>query len=123
MSDKRYKHCMFGEPGVGKTSILLRYVEDKFYEDKVPTLGKNNLIKQVESKGSTIYLNIWDTTACDRFSPTCFLYFRGVTSCMIVYDVTNRESFEDVEGYVKHVKCEVDNPNISLFLYLLFSYN
>ena len=120
MTDKKYKHCMLGEENVGKTSIVLRYVNDKFDPNVVPTLGVNFLTKQVQSKGTTIDLNIWDTAGSERFRSMVAMYYRGVTSCMIVYDVTNKESFEDVEGWVKQLENESKNANVGLFLFFSF---
>ena len=112
MAEKKYKHCMLGEMGVGKTCIVLKYVDNVFDPNTSPTLGVNFLTKTVKTQGKTIEFNIWDTAGSERFRSMVSMYYRGVTSCMIVYDITNRESFEDVEGWYQQVKAEADNPNV-----------
>ena len=117
MSERKYKHCMLGELGVGKTSIVLKYVEGTFDPNCKSTLGVNFLTKQCTVKGQQVDLNIWDTAGSERFRSMVSMYYRGVTSCMIVYDITNRETFEDIEGWYRQIKSEADCENVSLFFF------
>ncbi|EDR26225.1 hypothetical protein, conserved [Entamoeba dispar SAW760] len=112
MSVRKFKHCMLGELGVGKTSIVLRYVEGIFDPSCKSTLGVNFLTKTCKVKGKKIDLNIWDTAGSERFRSMVSMYYRGVSSCMIVYDITNRQSFEGVESWYNQIKSEQDCENI-----------
>ena len=119
MSELKIKHCMVGEAGVGKTSIVLRYVENIFDPKYELTMGVNFLTKRVQAQGKTFNVNIWDTAGSERFRSMVSMYYRGISSCMIVYDITDRESFDDVEGWFKEVKTEVKNDTVRLFSFFL----
>ena len=108
----KLKHCMVGEAGVGKTSIVVRYVEDIFDPKYELTMGVNFLTKTIEMDKKNIILNIWDTAGSERFRSMVSIYYHGITSCMIVYDITNRESFEDVEGWFTEVKLETKDDHV-----------
>ena len=93
------KVVIVGDSSVGKTSILFRFVFDKFDEHNLPTLGagfKTQVVpftKPDGSSGST-KLNLWDTAGQERFDALTKMYFKQAEAAIIVYDVTNEISFE-----------------------------
>jgi small GTP-binding protein len=89
-----------GEPSVGKTSILNR-VMDKFDDLEQPTVGAAwQLVTQTKG-GQEIELQIWDTAGQEKFRALGPLYYRGAVVAVVVYDVTNRASFDSVEPWIE----------------------
>ena len=95
-ADYTFKILIIGETSVGKTAIMERYCQDKFNNELLSTIGVdfNTKIEQVEDK--MIKLQIWDTAGSEKLHTFTTSYYRGTQGCLIVYDVTNRDSFEKV---------------------------
>ena len=87
------KLLLIGESSVGKTSLLLRFTEDVFQTAYISTIGIDFRSKGVEVDGRAMKLQIWDTAGQERFRTIVSSYYRGVMGIALVYDVTNRESF------------------------------
>ena len=91
------KLLLIGDSGVGKTNLLLRYADAAFSFNNIPTIGIDFRIKTIElSGGRTVKLQIWDTAGQERFRNITMNYYRGAMGIMIVYDVTNSKSFDNV---------------------------
>eukprot|EP01097_Dermamoeba_algensis_P000537 TRINITY_DN1184_c0_g1_i1.p1 TRINITY_DN1184_c0_g1~~TRINITY_DN1184_c0_g1_i1.p1 ORF type:complete len:196 (+),score=24.35 TRINITY_DN1184_c0_g1_i1:120-707(+) len=100
MADKtKYKLILLGNIDVGKTSLVIRYVENDFAEGKAANFDTKE--KTVNFEGRNIQLCITDTAGQERFRTLTSSYYRNADAIIIVYDITNRESFQDVEGYIK----------------------
>ena len=106
--DHLYKLIMVGDKGVGKTSLLERFAKDEdfvFSEEVPTTVGVDFRSKIIELDGETTKLQIWDTAGDERFRSITNAYFRGARGVLIVYDVTNRDSFNNVQpGHYKMAK-------------------
>ncbi len=101
-----FKYIIVGDSAVGKSCLLLRFVEQKFIPLHDVTVGVEfcNKTLQVPSKdGSekTIKVQIWDTAGQEQFRSITRSYYRGAAGALLVYDVTNRSSFEALEGWLK----------------------
>jgi small GTP-binding protein len=90
-----------GESSVGKSSITLRFVHNHFKENNVATIGASFLSKSIYSNG-WMKFNIWDTAGQEKYRSLASLYYRGVDCAILVYDITNRNSFEAVQNYWVH---------------------
>ncbi|XP_023300824.2 ras-related protein Rab-21 [Lucilia cuprina] len=100
-----FKVVLLGEGCVGKTSIVLRYVEDKFNPQHISTLQASFLTKKVTlENGSKVQLNIWDTAGQERFHALGPIYYRGSHGAILVYDITDQDSFQKVKNWVKELK-------------------
>eukprot|EP01098_Paradermamoeba_levis_P015441 TRINITY_DN786_c0_g2_i1.p1 TRINITY_DN786_c0_g2~~TRINITY_DN786_c0_g2_i1.p1 ORF type:complete len:192 (-),score=59.53 TRINITY_DN786_c0_g2_i1:51-626(-) len=100
MSDKtRIKIIMLGNIEVGKTSIILRFVENSFTEGK--SFNFDSKEKTLSVGGKTVQLLVTDTAGQERFRTLTSSYYRNADAIIIVYDITNKDSFADVEGYIK----------------------
>ncbi|KAK1152796.1 ras-related protein Rab-7b-like, partial [Acipenser oxyrinchus oxyrinchus] len=84
---------------VGKTSLLHRYVHSKFYEDYRTTLGASVLSKIITVDNSAVKLQIWDTGGQERFRSVVSTFYKGSDGCVLAFDVTDRESFQALEGW------------------------
>ncbi|MGH0160489.1 UNVERIFIED_CONTAM: hypothetical protein FKN15_057562 [Acipenser sinensis] len=93
------KIIILGSLGVGKTSLLHQYVHSKFYEDYRTTLGASVLSKIITVDNSAVKLQIWDTGGQERFRSVVSTFYKGSDGCVLAFDVTDRESFEALEGW------------------------
>eukprot|EP00164_Ancoracysta_twista_P000040 GFYU01000055.1.p1 GENE.GFYU01000055.1~~GFYU01000055.1.p1 ORF type:complete len:204 (-),score=45.49 GFYU01000055.1:376-987(-) len=101
--DYLFKLLLVGDAGVGKSSIVIRYTDDKFSEDQPSTIGVDFKVHYVTSGGNKIKLTIWDTAGQERFRTLTSSYYRGAQGVILVYDVTRRETFEALPQWLKEV--------------------
>lgn len=94
-----FKVILIGDGGVGKTSLLLRFTENKFTSDYKKTLGTDFAIKRVMVGDSEVKLQIWDLGGQELFRDLRKAFYPGAKAALIVYDITNRSSFENVRGW------------------------
>lgn len=102
--DKAMKLLMVGDSGVGKSCLLLRFVDDKFNPSFITTIGIDFKIKTIDQDGRKIKLQIWDTAGQERFRTITTAYYRGAMGIIIVYDVTDHNTFDRVETWYKTVQ-------------------
>lgn len=116
--EKGYKVTLVGEAGVGKTSIISSLVHGTFSNETLSTTGAaydEKLIK-IENSNKKILLEIWDTAGQERLRSLTKIFYRDAVACVIVYDITRRESFDEVQNYwYEEIKKNAD-PNISKIL-------
>ena len=101
--DMIMKLLLVGDSGVGKSCLLLRFVEDKFNPSFITTIGIDFKIRTIESKGKKIKLQVWDTAGQERFRTITTAYYRGAMGIVLIYDVTDLRSFENVETWYQTV--------------------
>ncbi|XP_026472927.1 ras-related protein Rab-21-like [Ctenocephalides felis] len=99
-----FKVVLLGEGCVGKTSLVLRYVEDKFNERHLSTLQASFLNKKLKLDDKQINLAIWDTAGQERFHALGPIYYRASNGALLVYDITDEDSFQKVKNWVKELK-------------------
>ena len=92
------KIVLIGEAGVGKTCIISRYIDDKFNEETGSTNGANFCQKDLEINGKSVELNIWDTAGQERFRSFGKHFYRDAEAVWFVYDITNKDSFTNLEN-------------------------
>lgn len=91
------KILLIGNSNTGKSSLLLRFTEDSFDEEIGATIGVDFKKKRVSIAGETVTLTIWDTAGQERFRTLTNGYYRGAHGVILVYDVTDRETFDALE--------------------------
>jgi len=102
---EKFKVVLLGEGCVGKTSLVLRYVENKFNPRHVTTLQASFFTKRLNLAGSKrVELSIWDTAGQERFHALGPVYYRGSHGALLVYDVTDEDSFEKVKTWVRELR-------------------
>jgi Ras-related protein Rab-6A len=104
MVEYKFKISLLGEAGVGKTSLILRYVKNFFKEDLKSTIGTNFMVKAMNVDNSTVQLLIFDIGAQKIFSTMRVKYFQGSNAAIAVYDVTSRESLHALPEWIISVK-------------------
>ncbi|KAJ3432210.1 rab7b [Anaeramoeba flamelloides] len=93
------KIIILGDSGVGKTSLMNRYVKNKFTNQYKATIGADFLGKEISVENKTVTMQIWDTAGQERFQSLGVAFYRGADCCMLVYDVTEPQSFEHLEQW------------------------
>ena len=94
--DHLVKILLVGDSGVGKSSLLMRFIEDAF-EEVSPTVGVDFKLKMMNVDGKRLKLTVWDTAGQERFRTLTSSYYRGAHGVIFVYDIANAESFANVE--------------------------
>lgn len=107
--DHLFKLVIVGNLGVGKSSIILRYCENNFTGEEIATIGEDFKIKFLDINKRRIKLQIWDTAGQEKFRQITVSYYRGAQGVIIVFDLANRSSFEEVGTWVKEAKVYVGN--------------
>ncbi|KAK2704320.1 ras-related protein Rab-8A-like [Artemia franciscana] len=102
--DHLFKLLLIGDSGVGKTCILFRFSEDAFNSTFISTIGIDFKIRTIEIDGKRIKLQIWDTAGQERFRTITTAYYRGAMGIMLVYDITNERSFENIKNWVRNIE-------------------
>ncbi|KAI3403997.1 SEC4 [Candida oxycetoniae] len=113
--DMIMKLLLVGDSGVGKSCLLLRFVEDKFNPSFITTIGIDFKIRTIESKGKKIKLQVWDTAGQERFRTITTAYYRGAMGIILIYDVTDARSFENVQNWFQTVSQHA-NEEAQIFL-------
>nr|XP_056710653.1 ras-related protein Rab-10-like [Euleptes europaea] len=109
------KIVMAGEADVGKTSILRRYTQASQPASFITTVGIDFKVKTVSLNDTTLKLQIWDTAGQERFRTMTTSYFRGAHGFVLVYDVTNTESFQGIAHWMKAIYEKADE-NVEVIL-------
>ncbi|XP_030378646.1 ras-related protein Rab-35 [Scaptodrosophila lebanonensis] len=109
--DHLFKLLIIGDSGVGKSSLLIRYSDDTFSGSYITTIGVDFKIRTVVIDGLRVKLQIWDTAGQERFRTITSTYYRGTHGVIIVYDVTNGDSFANVRRWLEEIQnnCDVVN--------------
>lgn len=111
-----FKYIMIGNSGVGKSSLLYKFINNKITNETEPTIGVEYYSKIINIKNLVnIKLNIFDTAGQECFQSITKSYYRNTIGVLIVYDITNRKSFENVKYWLNECKTFCwDNINIIL---------
>ena len=102
--DEKIKIMTLGNSDVGKSSILIRYVDESWNEAFVPTIGVDFKVKSMEVEQKKIKMQIWDTAGQERFRNVISSYFRGAHGLFLIYDITNRDSFKNLENWLIEIE-------------------
>jgi small GTP-binding protein len=109
-SDCVYKVLLLGDSTVGRTCFLMRYTDNTYQEIHMSTIGIDNKFKDVELEdGKKVKIQIWDTAGQDRFRSITRNYYKGANGIVLIFDVTNKKSYENVKNWVKQIKEEVSS--------------
>eukprot|EP01029_Cantina_marsupialis_P017872 TRINITY_DN402_c0_g1_i1.p1 TRINITY_DN402_c0_g1~~TRINITY_DN402_c0_g1_i1.p1 ORF type:complete len:219 (-),score=47.20 TRINITY_DN402_c0_g1_i1:176-832(-) len=111
------KLVVVGQSGVGKTSIVYSLTHNQFDSKQQPSIGVAFSQKSIQLSKSTVAFDIWDTAGQERFRSINSLYYRNAATAVIVYDITNMDSFKTVKEYwLKQIKSYCTHRDIILAL-------
>lgn len=111
----RYKLVLLGDSFVGKSSIVAHFVHNTFQENVESTIGAAFLVKSMVINGKKILFEIWDTAGQERYRALTPMYYRGAKAAIVVYDVTNKTSFDHAKQWIGDLRKEA-SPNIVVCL-------
>ncbi|KAL6481733.1 hypothetical protein MHYP_G00098130 [Metynnis hypsauchen] len=113
--DYMFKLLIIGNSSVGKTSFLFRYADDSFTSAFVSTVGIDFKVKTVYRNEKRVKLQIWDTAGQERYRTITTAYYRGAMGFLLMYDITNQESFYAVQDWATQIKTySWDNAQVIL---------
>ncbi|KAI9255815.1 GTP-binding protein [Phascolomyces articulosus] len=113
--DYLFKIVIIGDSGTGKSCLLSRFTNDEFSLESKSTIGVEFATKTMPIDGHQIKAQIWDTSGQERYRAITGAYYRGAVGALLVYDITRKSSFENVDHWLKELREHADN-NITLML-------
>jgi len=102
--DYLFKLLLIGNSAVGKSSLLLRFSDNIFNESFLPTIGVDFKIRTFDLNQRTVKLQIWDTAGQERFKTITSSYYKGAHGIILVYDITDKQSFRDIDNWLTEVE-------------------
>lgn len=113
-----FKLVMLGDLGVGKSSLVNRFANEKFYENQDSTIGASFFARTISisdnSEDYAVKFEIWDTAGQERYNSILPIYYRGSSAIVIVYDITNMNSFNRAKTWVNEFQNQNQNGIIML---------
>jgi len=106
--DMVFKVVLVGDSGVGKSNILSRYLTDEFTIDSKSTVGVEFGAKKLKVNNLTVKAQIWDTAGQERYKSITNAYYKGAKGALLVYDITNKESFTNTTRWISELKLNGD---------------
>ena len=111
----QFKLVLLGESSVGKSSLVLRFVKGQFHEFQESTIGAAFLTQTLVIDDTTVKFEIWDTAGQERYHSLAPMYYRGAQAAIVVYDITNKETFQKAQNWIKELQRQA-SPNIVIAL-------
>jgi Ras-related protein Rab-1A len=114
--DYIFKVLLLGNSDVGKSSIILRYVDQTWSDIFVPTIGVDFKVKTLVIDKKNVKMQIWDTAGQERFRTVVSSYFKGSHGIFIIYDITNRESFKNLENWLGEIEKNASDKVLKILI-------
>ena len=126
MSEVNYKIVLIGNSGVGKTSLFRKLSTGEFNEKNISTIGIEKKSLEVNlnigasgSKKTTFTISLYDTAGQEKFRAITLNYFKGSDGIFLLYDITNKMSFDNVEGWIDSIRNSIDNSGDNKYAIVL----
>ena len=113
--DFKVKIVLLGDSGVGKTNLISRFTKNMFSPNSKATIGVEFFIKTYKVNNKILKIEIWDTAGQERYKSITSVYYKGAKGAFIVYDITSRKSFDDVDKWIEEIK-EKTSKDIKLII-------
>ena len=107
--DMIFKVVLIGDSGVGKSNIMSRYLKDEFSIETKTTVGVEFGAKKLELNGLSVKAQIWDTAGQERYKSITNAYYKGAKGSLLVFDITRKESFDNVDRWIAELKNNGDS--------------
>ena len=102
--DYKLKVVVVGDSGVGKTNLIKRFIQNTFTENSKATVGVEFISKSYKINDQVFKIEIWDTAGQERYKSITAAYYKGAKGALIVYDTTQKESFENIDKWMREIK-------------------
>ena len=112
--DEKIKLMIIGDSEVGKTSLLKKYIQNEFCENLLNTIGIDFQVKYLNINNKKIKLQIWDTAGEERYRIVAKTYFNSSDGFIIVYDITKRDSFTNINNWIEQINDTAPNYSKSI---------
>ena len=114
--DFLYKIVLIGDSGVGKSNLIMRYMKNQFEQYSRTTIGVEFQSKKIRTEDDTVIkAQIWDTAGEEKYKSVTAAYFRGAVGALIVYDITQKTSFENINSWLEKLYSVV-NKDVCVML-------
>ncbi|KAL1659757.1 ras family-domain-containing protein [Schizophyllum commune] len=113
--DYLFKIVLIGDSGVGKSNLLSRFTRNEFSQDTKSTIGVEFATRSITVEGKILKAQIWDTAGQERYRAITAAYYRGAVGALLVYDISKRGSYENVQRWLKELRDHADS-NIVIML-------
>ncbi|KAH3870124.1 ras-related protein Rab-31-like [Dreissena polymorpha] len=113
MKSLEAKVVVLGSQGVGKTSVVIRYVGGMFSKAVSPTIGASFFTYKLNVGDYRVKLQVWDTAGQERFRSMAPMYYRKANAAMLIYDITSSDTFYDIKDWVTELKRNIDTPIVT----------
>eukprot|EP00475_Leptophrys_vorax_P028276 TRINITY_DN4085_c0_g1_i3.p2 TRINITY_DN4085_c0_g1~~TRINITY_DN4085_c0_g1_i3.p2 ORF type:complete len:237 (-),score=82.33 TRINITY_DN4085_c0_g1_i3:416-1126(-) len=113
------KVIILGDSGSGKTELMNRYVRDKFSKQYKATIAADFLTKDIEVDGRMVTMQIWDTAGQERFQSLGVAFYRGADACVLVYNVADAKSFDNLESWMDEFLTQASPRNQDTFPFVV----
>ncbi|XP_022094540.1 ras-related protein Rab-22A-like [Acanthaster planci] len=104
MAMREVKLCLLGDSGVGKSSIVQRFVCDSYQDSIPPTIGASFMSKTVTTGEKSFKFQIWDTAGQEKYRGLAPMYYRGAAAAVVVYDITSQMTFTKVRDWIRELQ-------------------
>lgn len=112
--DYLLKIVLIGDSGVGKSNILSRFTRNEFNLESKATIGVEFATRTLQVEGKTIKAQIWDTAGQERYRAITSAYYRGAVGALLVYDITKRPTFDNVQRWLRELRANADSNIVVL---------
>ena len=112
MTSQKCQILLLGDSSVGKTSLITRYANGIFKEEYLATIGLDYYTKEEMINNQNVLVKLWDTAGQERFKALTPNYFKNAEGVILVYDVTNSESFENLKYWIGSIKSNLGENNL-----------
>ncbi|KAL4706274.1 hypothetical protein ACJJTC_017441 [Scirpophaga incertulas] len=106
------KIVVLGSQGVGKTSLVVRYIGKMFSKHISPTIGASFFTCNISVDDARVKLQVWDTAGQERFRSMAPMYYRNANAALLVFDISSLNSFQAIKGWVKELQSNVPEPMV-----------
>jgi len=113
------KIIILGDSNVGKTALLHKYVHGAFIQEHKATIGADFLTKEISIDDKSVTLQVWDTAGQERFQSLGTAFYRGADACVLMYDITNDQSFKQIETWYSNFLEQASPEDAKNFPFLL----
>ncbi|XP_071723062.1 ras-related protein Rab11C [Rutidosis leptorrhynchoides] len=107
--DYLFKIVLIGDSGVGKSNILSRFTRNEFCLESKSTIGVEFATRTLQIEGKTVKAQIWDTAGQERYRAITSAYYRGAVGALLVYDITKRQTFDNVTRWLRELRDHADS--------------
>jgi Ras-related protein Rab-11A len=111
-----FKCVILGDSGVGKSNLMSQWVKSEFTKDSKSTIGVDFATKEIKHENEVIKCELWDTAGQERFRAVTAAYYRGALGALLVYDITNRQSFQNCERWLRELRAHTDKSVVAMLV-------